>query len=72
MTTGRSKHLIRSVILVAVVVLAFILLSAFIRYNRRAGLFDAHKPKPAKIEHPPRSEGRATVEARRRLDLSHR
>lgn len=38
---GRSGHLIRTILLVAAVVAAFILASAAIRYNRSAGWFDS-------------------------------
>jgi hypothetical protein len=41
----RSKQLIRAIILVAVVVSGFILVSAAIRYNHGAGLFDAAEQK---------------------------
>jgi len=50
---GRSRHLIRAIILVAAVVLACILASAVIRYNRSAGWVDAHEQKPSKEERPP-------------------
>ena len=42
----------RTIILLVAVVAAFILVSAAIRYNRSAGLFDAHQQKPAKKELP--------------------
>lgn len=49
MRHGRSGHLFRTIILVVAVVVAFIVVSAVIRYNRKAGLFDSHK-QPAKAE----------------------
>ncbi len=48
MKHGRSGHLIRTIILLVAVVAAFIAVSAAIRYNRSAGLFDAHKKNPEK------------------------
>ncbi len=54
MKRGRSGHLIRTIILLVAVVVAFIVVSAAIRYNRKSGLFDAHKQKPQ--EHAPVSK----------------
>lgn len=48
MKYGRAGHLLRAIILLAAVVMAFIIASAAIRYNHQAGLFDARPPKPAK------------------------
>ncbi len=53
MRHGRSRHLIRAIILVAAVVLACILASAVIRYNRSAGWFDADEQRPPKETRPP-------------------
>ena len=52
MTRGRSGHLVRTIILLAAVVAAFIVVSAAIRYNRKSGLFDSHKHGPAKAGQP--------------------
>ena len=48
MKHGRSRHLIRTIVLLAAIVAAFILVSAAIRYNRKSGLFDRHKKYPEK------------------------
>ncbi len=41
MRHGRARYLIRTLILLAVAVAAFIMASAALRYNRAAGWFDA-------------------------------
>lgn len=56
MKHGRSGHLIRTIILLVAVVVAFIVVSAAIRYNRKSGLFDSHKRQPARTELPPASK----------------
>ena len=43
MKHGRSRHLVRTIILLVAVVVAFIVVSAAIRYNRKSGLFDPRK-----------------------------
>jgi len=49
---GRSGQLGRAIILLVAVAAAFIVVSAAIRYNRKSGLFDSHRQRPAKAEKP--------------------
>lgn len=48
MKHGRSRHLIRTIIVLVAVVVTFIVVSAAIRYNRKSGLFDHHRKHPEK------------------------
>ncbi len=63
MTYGRAGHLVRTILLLAAVVMAFIIASAAIRYNHQAGLFDAHPSKPASGGPPPKSNHKVAYRA---------